>query len=205
MTFLLTRPLPGFHRHITAHPSKDDQLTRDEPPIASSSEASASPASLASGTHYTRRHWLQATLALAAASLTGSATLTALAQSPASGADSGQALDAFMTLSQSLTGKSGLDRAVGARLVAALQKKTPDLAQRVPQIAGALASGSLKPDDEALALKILTAWYMGVVDDTVVTYEQALMFSVVSDTLVIRTYCPNKPGFWASKPVERQS
>lgn len=180
-------------------------MTRDEPPIASSSEASASPASLASGTHYTRRHWLQATLALAAASLTGSATLTALAQSPASGADSGQALDAFMTLSQSLTGKSGLDRAVGARLVAALQKKTPDLAQRVPQIAGALASGSLKPDDEALALKILTAWYMGVVDDTVVTYEQALMFSVVSDTLVIRTYCPNKPGFWASKPVERQS
>lgn len=177
-------------------------MTRDEPPIASSSEAAASPASY---TRHTRRHWLQATLALAAASLTGSATLKALAQSLASSADNGQALDAFMTLSQSLTGKSGLDLAVGARLVAALQKKTPDLAQRVPQIAGALASGSLKPDDEALALKILTAWYMGVVDDTVVTYEQALMFSVVSDTLVIRTYCPNKPGFWASKPVERQS
>lgn len=55
------------------------------------------------------------------------------------------------------------------------------------------------------ALQILEAWYLGVVDGNVVTYEQALMYSVVSDTLVIRTYCPNQPGFWAEPPVERQA
>ncbi|MGF2508186.1 sugar dehydrogenase complex small subunit [Ralstonia pseudosolanacearum] len=55
------------------------------------------------------------------------------------------------------------------------------------------------------ALRILQAWYTGVVDGTVVTYEQALMYGVVSDILVIRTYCPNRPGFWAEPPVEKQS
>lgn len=31
------------------------------------------------------------------------------------------------------------------------------------------------------------------------------MYGVVSDILVIRTYCPNRPGFWAEPPVEKQS
>ena len=46
---------------------------------------------------------------------------------------------------------------------------------------------------------------LGIVDNVVITYEEALMFSVVSDTLVIPSYCPNKPGFWAEKPIERQA
>lgn len=146
-----------------------------------------------------RRAWLQGALVLTAAGLAGSRTLTALAQGGSA------PLDGFMTLSQALTGKSGLDRAVGERLMNALQKKTPNLAQRVPQLAGALASGTLDDGQQALALRILEAWYLGQVDGAVITYEQALMFDVVSDTLVIRSYCPNKPGFWASKPTERQA
>ena len=104
--------------------------------------------------------------------------------------------------------KSGLDRDVGVRLLAALQKSTPDLAQRLPKLGGALAAGNIETADAAqqvLALKILEAWYLGTVDDTVITYEQALMYGVVADTLVIRSYCPNEPGFWAAKPVERQA
>ncbi len=54
-------------------------------------------------------------------------------------------------------------------------------------------------------MTILGAWYLGIVDNVVITYEEALMFSVVSDTLVIPSYCPNKPGFWAEKPIERQA
>ncbi|MGF6289884.1 hypothetical protein QFZ98_001717 [Paraburkholderia youngii] len=176
--------------------SKDDQVTQHESPSNGFGETPASRE---------RRHWLQGALVLAAVGLTGSATLKALAQSTAGRSDVGQSFDAFMTLSKSLTGKSSLDRAVGERLVTALQKKTPDLAQRVPQLAGALASSSMKPDDEGLALKILAGWYMGIVVDAVITYEQALMFSVVSDTLIVPSYCPNQPGFWASKPIERQS
>jgi hypothetical protein len=147
-----------------------------------------------------RRQWLQGVLALTAAGLTGSLTLEALAE------DTGaQSLDTFMTLSQSLTGKSGLDHAVGGRLLAALEKSSPDLQQRLPQLAGALAAGSPGTRDQVLALRIMEGWYLGVVDNVVVTYEQALMFGVVSDTLVIRSYCPNKPGFWATKPIERRS
>ena len=151
----------------------------------------------------TRRRWLQGALALSAASLAGSLTLRALADDAATAP-----IDTFMTLSQSLTAKSGLDRDVGVRLLAALQKSTPDLAQRLPKLGGALAAGNIETADAAqqvLALKILEAWYLGTVDDTVITYEQALMYGVVADTLVIRSYCPNEPGFWATKPVERQA
>jgi hypothetical protein len=114
-------------------------------------------------------------------------------------------LDAFRTLSQALTARSGLDRDVGARLLAALEKSAPDLAPRLPQLAGALAAGSSSARDQALALRIMEGWYLGTVDNVVVTYEEALMYRVVSDTLIIRSYCPNKPGFWAAKPVEQQS
>lgn len=110
-----------------------------------------------------------------------------------------------MTLSQSLTARSALDRDVGTRLLAALQKSTPDLAPQLPKLAGALAAGSADAAQQALALKIMEAWYLGTVDNQVVTYEQALMYDVVSDTLIIRSYCPNKPGFWAAKPIERQA
>jgi len=107
-----------------------------------------------------------------------------------------------MMLSQALTGKPELDRAVGVRLLAALQKSTPTLSQDLPTLVSSLPSGTLDAASKTLALKILEAWYLGIVDHVVVTYEQALMFSVVADTLIIRSYCPNQPGFWASKPVE---
>ncbi|CAD6546485.1 hypothetical protein LMG28727_04575 [Paraburkholderia kirstenboschensis] len=148
----------------------------------------------------TRRRWLQGALALTAAGLTGSLTLKALADDSSSAP-----IDTFMTLSQSLTEKSALDRDVGTRLLGALQKSTSELAQQLPKLAGALAAGSADAAQQALALKIMEAWYLGTVDDVVITYEQALMFGVVSDTLIIRSYCPNKPGFWAAKPVERQA
>lgn len=150
----------------------------------------------------TRRQWLQGALAAAAASLAGSATLHAVAQA------SGEPLDAFMGLSQALTARPVLDRAVGARLLAALQKASAaasDFAAQLRPLAQSLAAGTLSGLQQETALRILQAWYTGVVDGTVVTYEQALMYGVVSDILVIRTYCPNRPGFWAEPPVEKQS
>ncbi|MDC6177509.1 hypothetical protein C2I33_00835 [Ralstonia solanacearum] len=155
----------------------------------------------------TRRQWLQGALAAAAASLAGSATLYAVAQAP------GEPLDAFMALSQALTARPVLDRAVGARLLAALQKASAaptapatasGFAAQLRPLAQALAAGTLSGPQQQTALRILEAWYTGVLDGTVITYEQALMYGVVSDILVIRTYCPNQPGFWAEPPVEKQ-
>ncbi|MFM0731191.1 sugar dehydrogenase complex small subunit [Paraburkholderia sediminicola] len=148
----------------------------------------------------TRRRWLQGAFALTIAGLTGSLALRALADDSAAAP-----IDAFMTLSQSLTARSALDRNVGTRLLAALQQSSPDLALQLPKLAGALAAGSADAAQQALALKIMEGWYLGTVDNQVITYEQALMYDVVSDTLIIRSYCPNKPGFWAAKPIERQT
>ena len=147
-----------------------------------------------------RRQWLQGALALTLASLTGSLTLRALADN-----STAAALDTFMTLSQAITGKSGLDRGVGVRLLGALGKSAPDLSQRLPQLATALAAGNPGAADQTLVLRIMEGWYLGTVDNVVVTYEEALMYRVVSDTLIIRSYCPDKPGFWAAKPIEKQS
>jgi len=51
---------------------------------------------------------------------------------------------------------------------------------------------------------VLSAWYLGKVGEgahaRVVSYENALMFDAVSDVLVIRSYCSNRPGYWAAKP-----
>jgi len=170
---------------------EDDQLTQN----ATRNDVAADR--LAS---FARRQWLQGALVLTVAGVSGSLALKALADS--SGAAS---LDTFMTLSEALTGKKGLSRVIGERLLQGLQKGSLKTADSLPQLAGALSSGTLTPDQDALALKILEGWYLGIVDNVVITYEEALMFGVVSDTLVIRSYCPNKPGFWADKPIERQA
>ena len=144
-----------------------------------------------------RRAWLQGMLALAAVGAAGTADTLALA------ADQAAAPQAFMALSQVLTGKPQLDPALSARLFAALQKSTPGLPQRLAPLTQALAAGSLDAASQALALRILQGWYLGVVDGVVVSYEQALMFDAVADTVGIPTYCAGAPGFWAAKPAER--
>jgi hypothetical protein len=182
-------------------PERNNKLNLDD---SHSERAGGAPLSITPATAPVisdgRRQWLQGALALTLASLTGSLTLRALADNGAAAP-----LDTFMTLSQAITGKSGLDRAIGQRLLDALSKSTPDLPQRMPPLAAALAAGNLAPADQTLALNIMQGWYLGIVDNAVVTYEEALMYRVVSDTLIVRSYCPNKPGFWAAKPVEKQS
>jgi hypothetical protein len=148
-----------------------------------------------------RRRWLQRALVLIAA---GSGTSILL---KAQGVESNTPLATFMTLSQALTSKAVLDPIIGARLFDALQKNTPDFPQHMQQLSAALPAGwpqaPAPAAQQALALRIMQGWYLGVVDNTVATYEEALMFEAVSDTLPIRSYCFGKPGFWAEKPVEK--
>ena len=147
-----------------------------------------------------RRRWLKGTLALIAAGLSGSATLQSLA---ATGS-----IDApltFMSLSQALTAPHTLNPVVGQRLYQALTASIPNFAPLLSPLSGALASGSLTPQQEQLALSILQAWYLGTVNDQVITYEHALMFATSKDMQIIRSYCSEQPGFWASKPGDTSS
>lgn len=118
-------------------------------------------------------------------------------------------LESFMTLSQRLTGRSNLDPRIGQRLFQALAQRDTALKQSLAELIERLgdAPDSWNERQQWLARQILGGWYLGQVGDdtsaTVVTYEQALMFRAVDDVLVIRSYCPNKPGFWAAQPTER--
>lgn len=118
-------------------------------------------------------------------------------------------LASFMTLSQRLTGHSNLDPRIGQRLFLALAQRDTALTQGLAELQAHLADApaSWSERQQWLARQILGGWYLGQVGDagnaTVVTYEQALMFKAVDDVLVIRSYCPNKPGFWAAQPDER--
>lgn len=118
-------------------------------------------------------------------------------------------LSSFMTLSQRLTGRSNLDPRIGLRLFEALAQRDTALKQSLAELQTRLGDSpaSWGERQQWLARQILGGWYLGMIGDdehaTVVSYENALMFKAVDDVLVIRSYCPNKPGFWAAQPIER--
>ncbi|MGI4858243.1 MAG: sugar dehydrogenase complex small subunit, partial [Janthinobacterium lividum] len=131
--------------------------------------------------------------------------VTASAAAAPDPAASAGLLEHFIVVSQALTARTTLDRDVAARMLDAVGKAAPAFPGQLRELAAALVRGTLDARQEALALRILGGWYMGVVDNRVVTYEQALMFDVVADVLVIRSYCPEKPGFWATPPQEKHA
>ena len=119
-------------------------------------------------------------------------------------------LAAFMSVSRHLTGRANLDPRIGQRLLDALLQHDTALKQSLDELQARLG---VSPQDwserqQWLARQILGGWYLGVIgeDDSasVVTYENALMFKAVDDVLVPRSYCANKPGYWAAQPVERE-
>lgn len=130
--------------------------------------------------------------------------------------DSQKAFKAFMQVSSTLTQRQSLDLALGQRFFAELQHDDNafadaviSLATNLPKEPTADLENSLSADQRDTAKKIVSAWYTGIVGKgrsaRVVTYRHALEFETVDDVLVVRTYCPNKPGFWAAKPVERKA
>jgi hypothetical protein len=146
---------------------------------------------------FNRRQWLRGVSALIIASLTGSVALKALAA-----ASTTDGFNAFMTLSKVLTDRQNLNTDVGQRLFNALEHMTPHFSAQIPTLSGAIASGALNQQQEAQALLILQAWYLGTVNKQIITYEHALVFDACKDVLTIRSYCLAEPGFWATKPVE---
>lgn len=119
-------------------------------------------------------------------------------------------LASFMTLSRHLTGRSNLDPRIGQRLFDALSQRDSALRQSLDELQAHLGEPPQHWSERQqwLARQILGGWYLGQIGDddnpTVVTYENALMFKAVDDVLVPRSYCANKPGFWAAQPVERE-
>ncbi|MFD1216810.1 sorbitol dehydrogenase family protein [Microbulbifer celer] len=115
--------------------------------------------------------------------------------------NAGQRLGKFFTLSQNLLAPlpihTQLDKRVAARLLVILNRKYPDFPQQLDKIS---KNPSAAEQRLPIARHIIRAWYTGVIDGQLVTFERALMYRIVSDVLPVRTYCDGRPGDWASLP-----
>ncbi|MGJ8571561.1 MAG: sugar dehydrogenase complex small subunit [Hoeflea sp.] len=136
--------------------------------------------------HATRRSILVGGSALAVASFAGW---------PGHASAAAIDTDAFIKLSQELTGKSDLDADYASRMIKAYEMigKSDDIA--------ALADGY---EDPQLANEIVAAWYSGLSPDPesneVITYTDALMWEAMSFTKPMG-YCGGEMGYWAEPPA----
>jgi hypothetical protein len=132
-------------------------------------------------------------------------------------APAGGGLDAFLALSQHLTGRRSFDPVLGQRVHDALSKADSQFRQNIAalnswlQTHGGVPSDTviqaLQVDEPPLAKSvgaIMRAWYLGLVGEMphvqVVAYERALMFDPVKDVLTIPSYCRDVPFYWTQKP-----
>jgi fructose 5-dehydrogenase small subunit len=130
-------------------------------------------------------------------------------------ADSGY--DAFLVLSQRLTGRTTFDKPLGQRVYVTLMHASSQFGPNVGALNTWLQNHGGTPSDtvtEALKSEqpelastvgdIMRAWYLGLVGGAphvqVVAYEKALMFDPVSDVLTIPSYCRDVPFYWTQKP-----
>jgi len=158
-----------------------------------------------------RRRMLQGATALAAVSALPLSS-QGFAQQAGSVAD-------FSTVSQFLTGRSGLSTPFAQALWAAFTKTDPDFPNKISALAKFIsenhstASGlapqlSADPSGKSIAAlpqAILSGWYLGVVgngaDAICVTYTEALANQNVADILSPPSYSFGAYGTWAAKPV----
>ncbi len=121
----------------------------------------------------------------------------------------------FFAVSCAVTDKTDLDPVTSRRILEALVKDDPAIADRITKLAAmakdhadakslkeAAASAGLDAD----VMKIVTAWYTGTVvtkaGPVVVAYKDALMYRPVADGLTVPTYCSRGPMWWTGLPPE---
>lgn len=145
------------------------------------------------------------------------ATLTQSAQAaPADNVPDSATLNQFLKTSRFLTGHQNLDVTFGERLYVAFGEKNPQFASQLASLNQWIADK--KPEDvEALQtqlqgqqplndlmMNVIKGWYLGVTDDShhtkVYGYQNALMYQVPRDGMVIPTYAHNGPDYWTADP-----
>jgi fructose 5-dehydrogenase small subunit len=189
-------------------------------PVHAALERAATPASPASTT--TRRQFVLGACASAAALAFAAAAGFGVpfGPSPAFAYEppAGGGLDAFLALSQHLTGRTSFDATLGRRVYDALVKSDSQFTQNVAALNAWLKThGGVPTDIVTQALQVdrpnlaktvgavMRAWYLGLVGDMphvqVVAYERALMFDPVKDVLTIPSYCRDVPFYWRRNPA----
>ncbi len=145
---------------------------------------------------------------LAAACATSALALGCTSSPKPSGLENARFQD-FMRLSVLLI-PHGLDTITGHRLAAAFEADRPPIAGHIAALLQLAASKRATTVEEffpfaagaprATALRIISAWYLGVVEDKagaqVFANVDALMFKPMSDVMTIPTYPSAGPNDW---------
>lgn len=135
-------------------------------------------------------------------------TLGALpvAQAAAEAEIKDNALASFIRVSGILTARQQLNPMLAEIIFSEMKKENQAFTDRVSSLASIIQKPATQWGTEmtALAREITSVWYTGLIGQgdaaRVVTYEGALQFAATQDIFIVRSYCPNRPGFWASQP-----
>ncbi len=114
-------------------------------------------------------------------------------------ATSALTLEAFLKLSERLTGQSDLDSDLASRFLSAFEAEGEATA-----LQDLVAQGDDTAELDDLANEIVAAWYTGIVagggGDQFVTYEDALIWNTLTFTKPLG-YCGGEMGYWADPPT----
>lgn len=175
------------------------------------------------GADPSRRRLLKLGLGGAGIALFGGLSLDALAEmtSDDQPAQDASALASFMVLSRWLLNDKALDERLGQRFFEAMARipaegvpgvgSLPALKARLLTLGESreyLRQEDLDQAEMALVRRVLQAWMLGTVGRSlsdpaaeVIAFERAGMYAGPRDVQIVRTYCPNRPGFWAERPA----
>ncbi|MFT8973670.1 sorbitol dehydrogenase family protein [Zymomonas mobilis] len=157
-----------------------------------------------------RRHILTTGLSVVALSVTADIASNA-SSSPLSSAD----VLHFMKLSLCLTDRKTLDPVLGKALFSKLTDNNLKRRTQLDQLlalfnrqtwdnANHFVKEAVKenPDAPPLIRDILHGWYRGIVDNKVVVYRSAMMFSLTRNILYPKTYANGDLFYWTTRPPE---
>ncbi len=148
--------------------------------------------------------------AIAGATLANSASAA-----PATSQPDSATLNQFLKTSRLLTGHQSLDVTLGQRLYTAFSEQDPTFVTRLaslnqwiadknPQDVEALDTQLQGQPLHDLMMSVIKGWYLGVTDNShhakVYGYQNALMYQVPRDGMVIPTYAHNGPDYWTADP-----
>lgn len=112
----------------------------------------------------------------------------------------------FIRVSGVLTARQQLNPVLAALIFDEMKQNNHAFLNEVNLLAAVIHQPSAQwpASMRAVARQITSVWYTGLIGEgdamRVVTYEGALQFAATQDIFIVRSYCPNRPGFWASQP-----
>jgi hypothetical protein len=113
--------------------------------------------------------------------------------------------EAFMALSQRVTGHDDLSPALGGRILDVLSENGQTASLQALYAVVSDGTSEALADHHEILSRVLHGWYLGRIsidDQTYLTgFEETLMGRVTADILPLRSYCGGTMGFWAEPPA----